>query len=526
MGLAGRKVKQRIGHDPRNLSWADDAARFGQNYLSKFGWDASKGLGAEGEGRISAIKVSQKLDMMGIGAAHTKDVNGIAWQQNKDYENLLARLNAAAAGDTVAPTTGVVAEGGFVSATVEEEEVTKEESKEAKKEKKRKRKEEDGEKKSKKRKKEKSPEASAAEDSSDDERAPAPVVRPILRRAHRSRHIAAKSMASKSAAAISEILGIAPTPSSLSSSGSPMGALTPISDEPASLEKLTKSTKSVADYFKERLAAKAAAKAGSSTPTPTAPFKIESAEEEETPRRGLGSARARDDEADAPRGGLGAGRRREDDGETARSGLGLGAGRSLAIDEDAPRGGLGSFARMFQMPSAAPTTETGKGMAMFASLSSARVLAGVQDEPAVDKAATSGAEKERKREKKEKKRKAKEAAQEDAEEKKEKKEKRKKSKKDVEAGDDVEEKVPEPKAKKDKKGKRKEERAGVDELSSGEGMDSKKRKRDEPAEENAPPIVNVEESSTKDADTESKEERKAEKRRRKEKKRRKEASET
>ncbi|KIM45193.1 hypothetical protein M413DRAFT_429191 [Hebeloma cylindrosporum] len=93
MGLSGREVKQRIPQDPRNLSWADDAARFGSNYLSKFGWDASKGLGAGGEGRISHIKVDHKLDMLGIGAAHQKDPNGIAWKQNKDFENLLKRLN-------------------------------------------------------------------------------------------------------------------------------------------------------------------------------------------------------------------------------------------------------------------------------------------------------------------------------------------------------------------------------------------------------------------------------------------------
>ncbi|KAI4528083.1 hypothetical protein K525DRAFT_148432, partial [Schizophyllum commune Loenen D] len=327
MGLAGRKQKQRIGHDPRNLSWADDASRFGQNYLAKFGWDASKGLGAQGEGRTSAIKVSQKLDMMGIGAAHTKDPNGIAWKQSKDYENLLARLNAAAAGETYAPATGVVAEGGFVKPTEEGagegentnttadvkentgegKEKTKEELKREKKEKKRKRKEqegegEDGEKKSKKRKKEKgedSTPAPAAEESSDDEPLPAPAPRPILRRAHRSRHIAFKSMATKDAAAVAEILGVAPTPSSLSSTASPMGALTPISDEPATMEKLMKSTKSVADYFKERLAAKAAGKSGYSTPVP--PSGTESAVEESTSR----------EESEAPRGGLGSNRRRD-----------------------------------------------------------------------------------------------------------------------------------------------------------------------------------------------------------------------
>lgn len=35
-----------------------------------------------------------KLDALGIGAQHTKDPNGIAWKQNRDFENLLKRLNA------------------------------------------------------------------------------------------------------------------------------------------------------------------------------------------------------------------------------------------------------------------------------------------------------------------------------------------------------------------------------------------------------------------------------------------------
>lgn len=32
--------------------------------------------------------------MLGIGAQHAKDPNGIAWKQNRDFENLLKRLNA------------------------------------------------------------------------------------------------------------------------------------------------------------------------------------------------------------------------------------------------------------------------------------------------------------------------------------------------------------------------------------------------------------------------------------------------
>ena len=118
MGLSGRKTKQRIPDDPRNLCWADgkaflifiifllnrllslDAARFGSNYLAKFGWNGSTGLGVAGEGRTSHIKVTHKLDLLGIGAAQQKDPNGIAWKQNKDFECLLQRLNDESAAET------------------------------------------------------------------------------------------------------------------------------------------------------------------------------------------------------------------------------------------------------------------------------------------------------------------------------------------------------------------------------------------------------------------------------------------
>jgi len=42
----------------------------------------------------SFVQVHHKLDVLGIGAQHTKDPNGIAWKQNQDFENLLKRLNA------------------------------------------------------------------------------------------------------------------------------------------------------------------------------------------------------------------------------------------------------------------------------------------------------------------------------------------------------------------------------------------------------------------------------------------------
>ncbi|KAJ6593591.1 hypothetical protein B0H19DRAFT_976474 [Mycena capillaripes] len=258
MGLSGRKEKQRIGNDPRNLVWADDAAKFGSSYLSKFGWDSSKGLGASGEGRLSHIKVSQKLDMLGIGAAQQKDPNGIAWKQNKDFERLLERLNAGA------------------------EQEVKAEAAEGDDEDEKKRKREDGDEtavKKKRRKSEPIAEAVAAVE----------AVKPVVprHRAYRARAIAAKNMASKSATSIAEILGIAPTPTS-TATATPEGTLTPYEDE-VPLEKLTTATKSVADYFKEKLLAKAG-KSGA-TPTPFQAIKTEM--DDDAPRRGLGSSRVK-----------------------------------------------------------------------------------------------------------------------------------------------------------------------------------------------------------------------------------------
>lgn len=202
MGLAGRKVKQRIGADPRNLTWADDASKFGQSYLAKFGWDSSQGLGVAGDGRTSHIKVAQKLDVLGIGAAQQQDPNGIAWKQNKDFERLLQRLNEQKSEQAIESTVE----------PVEEEKSGK------------KRKLEEDEGSQKKRK---------------------TIAR---HRPHRARAIAAKSMTAKSTAAVLEILGLASTPSE---------SMSPVTTtEVLGLEQITTSSKSVSDYFKERLQAK------------------------------------------------------------------------------------------------------------------------------------------------------------------------------------------------------------------------------------------------------------------------------
>jgi len=97
-------------------------------------------------------------------------------------------------------------------------------------------------------------------------------------------------MSSKSAAHISEILGIAPIPSGSSSgigsselSEQPRGKLTSLTDE-AVIEKITTSTKSVADYFKEKLNARSSSAIISTSTTPR-----DSDDSYDLPRMGLGS---------------------------------------------------------------------------------------------------------------------------------------------------------------------------------------------------------------------------------------------
>ncbi|KAG6866211.1 hypothetical protein C0991_007236 [Blastosporella zonata] len=335
MGLSGRRVKQRIPADPRNLAWADDAAKFGSNYLSKFGWDASKGLGVDGEGRTSHIKVSHKLDMLGIGAAHQMDPNGIAWKQNKDFENLLKRLN-----ENIQDTTPAVE----VNEVGGEEDRSPSDGSGMEKRKRKKDREGKSEEKAKKRRKkdveggeereEATKDVEDAQISQEGAKAEAQTApaKPFVprNRAHRARAIASKAIASKSSAHISEILGIAPTPSmssTASGSGTPNGGkLTPLDDGTTTLEKLTTSAKSVADYFKEKLLAKSS-KSGTQTPTtPLVDFKQEL-----------------EDSHDAPRGGLGA----------SRMGLGI---KAESLDTESQRIGLSKFSSLMSSAFLSATT--------------------------------------------------------------------------------------------------------------------------------------------------------------------------
>ena len=115
------------------------------------------------------------------------------------------------------------------------------------------------------------------------------------RNRHRARAIAAKKMLSNSATALSEILGITPipTPSIIpSASATPHGRLTTLDDD-VTTEKITTSTKSVADYFREKLLSKSSAKSGSSTPASSKDNTGAGAYD--FPRSGLGSSQVRID---------------------------------------------------------------------------------------------------------------------------------------------------------------------------------------------------------------------------------------
>ncbi len=137
--------------------------------------------------------------------------------------------------------------------------------------------------------------------------------------------MAAKSRASTSAAALAEILGIADsgsaTPSSIptsypptlfeagpsTSSSDPSGTATPA--EELKLQELTVSSKSVMDYFKEKLAAKSRPSSSPSTPA-----LAEEDDYDERPRMGLGASSLRQEvslEVEERRGlgGIGSGSR-------------------------------------------------------------------------------------------------------------------------------------------------------------------------------------------------------------------------
>ncbi|KGB78997.1 Pin2-interacting protein X1 [Cryptococcus deuterogattii 99/473] len=108
MGLSERKVKQRIGLDPRNLSWSDDKTRFSYKHMQALGWKENTGLGTSFEGNPNHIAVVRKADNGGIGMARARkegdDLAAGAGQAGQGLEEVLRRLAAASASPSPSPS--------------------------------------------------------------------------------------------------------------------------------------------------------------------------------------------------------------------------------------------------------------------------------------------------------------------------------------------------------------------------------------------------------------------------------------
>lgn len=125
MGLSERKVKrewsygsqktcdlltpflERIGADPRNLSWAGNTDRFSYKHLSNLGWSGS-GLGSGGDGNPNHIAVARKVDNGGIGMGRARkegeDNAAGAGQAGRGLEDVLRRLASATNSPSASPS--------------------------------------------------------------------------------------------------------------------------------------------------------------------------------------------------------------------------------------------------------------------------------------------------------------------------------------------------------------------------------------------------------------------------------------
>jgi len=109
---------------------------------------------------------------------------------------------------------------------------------------------------------------------------------------HRARAIAAKNISSKSSVHISEILGVAPTAFTSSQDLTSETKLTSTSDaEGLEISKITTSTKSLADYFNEKLNARSQVFKPTDFATPSS--SSSDTDSYDAPRTGLGSTRLR-----------------------------------------------------------------------------------------------------------------------------------------------------------------------------------------------------------------------------------------
>jgi len=86
-------MKDKLGVDPQNTTWAKDNGRFGYRMLLGMGWSEGKGLGVNEDGIKQTVKVTKRDTNLGLGA----DVNtSNNWLANSDaFSGILSRLNSS-----------------------------------------------------------------------------------------------------------------------------------------------------------------------------------------------------------------------------------------------------------------------------------------------------------------------------------------------------------------------------------------------------------------------------------------------
>ncbi len=87
---------ERIGLDPRNLSWSEDKNRFSVQHMANLGWKENTGLGKDQSGNANHIAVVRKADNGGIGMLRMRkegqELSAGAGQAGAGLEDVLKRL--------------------------------------------------------------------------------------------------------------------------------------------------------------------------------------------------------------------------------------------------------------------------------------------------------------------------------------------------------------------------------------------------------------------------------------------------
>lgn len=95
MGLAQKRIKQRIPSDPRNTKWTKETSTFGFRMLEKMGWKAGSGLGSQEQGSSTPLISVIHESTEGIGMKQLREERGKNWESTlQSYDSMLRGLSA------------------------------------------------------------------------------------------------------------------------------------------------------------------------------------------------------------------------------------------------------------------------------------------------------------------------------------------------------------------------------------------------------------------------------------------------